>query len=65
VTPEISRHVTYRSLVVPVVFAISIPVALVNPIAAEVCWVLMVPAQVLVSRRLGIQHALESSLRSG
>ena len=64
VTPETARRVTYRSLVVPVVFACSIPVALVNPFAAEVIWVLMVPAQVIVSHRLGIQGALESSLRS-
>ena len=52
------------SVVVPVVFALSIPLALVSPYAAEVLWVLMVPAQVIVSHRLGIQGALESSLRS-
>jgi uncharacterized membrane protein len=65
VTAETARHVTYRAMVVPVVFAASIPVAvLVGPLAAEAMWILMVPAQAIVSRRFRIQGALDASLIS-
>jgi uncharacterized membrane protein len=64
VTPDIAKRVRYRALVVPVVFAASIPVAFIAPYVAELFWVLMVPAQAIVSQRLGIRHALDSSLHS-
>jgi uncharacterized membrane protein len=51
VTPEIARYVTLRSAVIPVVFAISIPVALVSPALAWVVWVLAAPIQSILFRR--------------
>jgi len=51
VTPVIARFVTYRAAVIPVVFAISIPVALVSPVLAWALWFLAAPLQALVTRR--------------
>ena len=51
VTPVIARYVTYRAAVIPVVFAISIPVALVSPALAWALWFLAAPIQALVTRR--------------
>jgi uncharacterized membrane protein len=58
VTPDIVRRVTWRTLVVPAVFAASIPVALVDPTAAELVWVLALPLQAIVSRRLRLSLTL-------
>jgi uncharacterized membrane protein len=52
VTPAVARFVTYRSAVVPIGFALSIPVALlIGPYVTEVTWVLIFPVQHLVTRR--------------
>ncbi|HEY6057923.1 MAG TPA: TMEM175 family protein [Candidatus Limnocylindrales bacterium] len=62
VTRTLARHVTYRALVVPLIFAASIPIALANPYAAEACWFLAFPGQALVSWRFGIHARLERSM---
>ena len=62
VPPTLARHITYRALVVPAVFAASIPVALVSPYAAEAIWVLAVVGQSVVGRRFGLGQALEHAL---
>lgn len=51
VTPVIARYVTYRAAVIPIAFAISIPLALVSPVLAWACWFVSVPIQALVTRR--------------
>jgi uncharacterized membrane protein len=51
VTPAIARYVSYRTAVIPVVFAVSIPVALVSPHLAWVIWLLAAPLQALMTRR--------------
>jgi uncharacterized membrane protein len=51
VTPAIARYVTYRAAVIPVVFAVSIPAALVAPALAWILWFLAAPIQGLVTRR--------------
>lgn len=51
VTPEIARHVTMRAAVIPIVFALSIPAALVSPPLAWVMWFLAAPIQSIVTRR--------------
>ena len=51
VTPQIARYITYRAAVFPVVFALSIPVALLAPAAAWILWFLAGPIQALVTRR--------------
>ena len=51
VTPSIARFVTYRAAVIPIVLAISIPVALVSPVLAWGLWFLAAPVQALVTRR--------------
>jgi uncharacterized membrane protein len=58
VTREIARRVAWRTLAVPVVFALSIPVAFVNPTLAELLWVLAIPAQAVISRRLHLSLTL-------
>jgi uncharacterized membrane protein len=58
VTPDLARRVTIRSLVVPALFLISIPVALVSTTAAQVIWVVAAPAQGVVAGRLRIPSAL-------
>lgn len=51
VTPDIARHVTIRAAVIPIVFAVSIPAALIAPALAWVIWFLAAPIQALVTRR--------------
>ena len=51
-TPSIARYVTYRAAVIPIVFALSIPVALVGPPLAWVMWFAAAPIQALVTRRV-------------
>jgi uncharacterized membrane protein len=58
----LGRRITYRTLVIPAVFAISIPVAMASPIAAELLWVLAAPIQGIVSRRLTLSAPLAASL---
>ncbi len=58
VTPRLARAITERALVVPLIFAVSIPVVFVSPIAAELLWFTAFPAQALIARRLGIQGLL-------
>jgi uncharacterized membrane protein len=66
VTPDIARFVTYRAAAVPLVFAISIPIALlVGPFAAELVWVLAFPIQALITRRFPLERAIELSLGQG
>ncbi len=59
---RIERLVTYRAVIVPALFAVSIPVALVSPAAAWVLWTLIFPAQILLVRRFGIEREMEASL---
>jgi len=58
VSPDLARRVTARSLVVPALFLVSIPVALVSTTAAQVIWVVAAPAQGVVARRLRIPSVL-------
>ena len=58
VTPDLARRVTMRSTVVPALFLISIPVALVSTTAAQVIWFAAAPAQGFVARRLRIPSVL-------
>ena len=51
VTPEIARQVTMRASIIPIVFALSIPAALVAPALAWVLWALAAPIQAVVTRR--------------
>jgi uncharacterized membrane protein len=58
VTPDLARRVTLRSTVVPALFLVSIPVALVSTTAAQAIWIIAAPAQGVVARRLRIPSAL-------
>jgi uncharacterized membrane protein len=60
VTPDLARRVTIRATVVPGLFLISIPVALLSTTIAQAIWVLAFPAQGLVARRLRIPSILDS-----
>ena len=51
VSPEVARYVTYRALIIPIVFAVSIPLALIAPALAWLCWILAAPIQALGTRR--------------
>ena len=61
VSPDLATRVTARALVVPALFLISIPVALVSVTAAQVIWVVAAPAQGVVARRLRIPSVLGSA----
>jgi uncharacterized membrane protein len=58
VSPDLARRVTVRSLVVPALFLVSIPVALVSTTASQVIWVIAAPVQGVVARRLRIPSVL-------
>ncbi len=51
VTPAIARYVTARAVVIPIVFGLSIPAALVSPQGAWVIWALAAPIQSIVTHR--------------
>ncbi len=51
VTPAIARYVSYRAAVIPIVFALSIPAALLAPALAWVMWFLSAPIQAIVTHR--------------
>jgi uncharacterized membrane protein len=42
-----------RGLVAPVVFAVSIPIAFVDPEIAKVCWLLVIPVRLFTMRNYG------------
>lgn len=50
ITPELRVYFTARTLVQPTLFLLSIPVALVSLTLAELCWVAMFVALVLLNR---------------
>ena len=50
VTPEIERYITYRISVVPIMFALSIPIAFVNPYLAWFWWIAIFLVQQLVAQ---------------
>ncbi|MBO0884336.1 MAG: DUF1211 domain-containing protein [Mycobacterium sp.] len=52
-SPTFIRHSLWRGLAVPVVFAASIPIAFVNPYAAEYFWLTIVIWRVLLRRHYG------------
>lgn len=49
-------HALLRGLSIPVVFALSIPVAFVSVVAAKYVWLLIVPARMYFRRRYGPIH---------
>lgn len=59
VTPELARHITYMALTVPLLFLVSIPIALLSPLAAELSWGFAGPVQLLVTKRYGLRQALD------
>jgi hypothetical protein len=60
VTPQMATFITYRAATVPVVFALSIPIAIVfGAYAAEATWVLSFPIQALITRRFRIERTSE------
>ncbi len=64
--PEgLARANALRVLVVPVLFLLSIPASLVNPLLADVFWVASFPAQAIVTRLLGIGAEIDHSLSAG
>ncbi len=55
VTPGMARHIAYRAAVVPLLFLVTIPIAvLISPYLAEACWVLAFPAQAFLTRHYGL-----------
>jgi uncharacterized membrane protein len=64
VDPDMARDIAIRTLVTPVLFAASIPIALVSLTAAEIVWLASFPATAFVSRRLGLRAAMDRSLSS-
>jgi uncharacterized membrane protein len=58
ISADLSRRVTIRAAVIPIVFAVSIPIALVSPLAAWVVWFSSLPIQLAVTRRLGLRASL-------
>jgi uncharacterized membrane protein len=51
VTPSIARYITYRASIVPIVFALSIPAAVIAPPLAWLLWFLAAPIQAIFTRR--------------
>jgi uncharacterized membrane protein len=52
-SPAYIRLGALRGLSVPVVMFASLPLALIDPLLAEISWFLIIPAQRLISRRVG------------
>lgn len=64
VPADIVRHVTYRTLVAPAIFVLSIPVALVSPVVAEACWFLTFPLQAVVSHHFGLGPTMGTAVHA-
>lgn len=62
VEPAYARGFAVRLLTTPAIFVASVPLALVNPFAGELFWLLSFPASAVVSRRLGIDAAVRRAL---
>ena len=57
-SPRLLRFLGLRILVGPVVFALSIPIALFNPYAAQASWALIVLGHAILRRRYPHEHQL-------
>jgi uncharacterized membrane protein len=55
VPPEVARETVIRAAIAPTVFALSIPLALIAPVVAQVFWLTIVVANVAVNRRFGAE----------
>jgi uncharacterized membrane protein len=64
ITPDLARRITIRTLVSPALLIGSIPVALWNPVVAELLWLTTFPLQLIVSRHFGIGRSMEAALRA-
>ena len=62
VTPGIERYITYRISVVPIMFALSVPIAFVNPYLAWFWWIAIFVIQQLVARRFSIERVRDPSV---
>lgn len=51
ISDELGRGVVQDLGVTAVVFAVSIPVAFISPVAGLCCWILLIPAKIAVGRR--------------
>jgi uncharacterized membrane protein len=51
-TRALSRYFTARVAVVPVLFVISIPLAMLNPLLAQILWVFTWPTLAMIRRRM-------------
>jgi len=65
VSPDLAGRITKRASVIPVMFGLSIPVALVAPGYAWILWVGALVVQEVVTRALGIHGPLEVASRQG
>jgi uncharacterized membrane protein len=54
VTPEFARYLKWRGLLVPIVFLASVPIAFISPGVAQLSWILLMPAQRLLGRRMHV-----------
>jgi uncharacterized membrane protein len=57
VPPDQARATVIRAGIAPTVFALSIPLALVSPVMAQLFWLMIVVANLLVNRRFGAEPA--------
>jgi uncharacterized membrane protein len=53
VSPDAARVTVIRAGIAPTVFACSVPVAIVSPVAAQLFWLTILPANLVVNRRYG------------
>jgi uncharacterized membrane protein len=55
IAPEQARVTVVRAAIAPTVFALSIPLAFIAPVVAQLFWLMIVVVNVLVNRRFGDQ----------
>lgn len=53
VPPDVVRLNALRGAIPPIVFAVSIPIAFIDPAAAKWFWIAIWPANVVVEKRYG------------
>lgn len=52
-SPSVYRDGTLRTAISPTVFLLSIPIALWNPTAAKLFWIVLLPAEMVIDSRIG------------
>jgi len=62
ISPRVTRYIGLRILLAPTIFLVSIPIALLNPLAAELSWIFIAPLHVPLRHFFREEHRERSEI---